>query len=146
MNASLDGEWLLAVHERLRAASLEIVSVLLASNMRCKGFVTLPWEPMLREAFPNGPDRNDVDQLIESLQPFWRWHWCKDVLAMCSDSPRGYPLLPADLAVIGNASGDASVGEDAEPEGGKVDADSDAECDGEIDEEALLGGVEGMFL
>ena len=79
MNASLDGEWLLAVHERLQAASLEIVSrdtsVWLASKTRCKGFITLPWEPMLREAFPNGPDRNDVDQLIESLQPFWRWHW-----------------------------------------------------------------------
>ena len=35
-----------------------------------------------------------MDELIASLQPFWTWRYCEDVLKLCSESPRGYPLLP----------------------------------------------------
>ena len=53
MNSSLDGEWLLAVHQQLYASALTIVSRdynrWLAKQTRCDGHVKVPWEPMLPE-------------------------------------------------------------------------------------------------
>ena len=163
MNASFDCEWLLTVHARLHAASLEVVSrdeyVWLATKCG-KQIIELPWEPAQRETFSNRFDRTAADELVEGLQPFWRWTFCKDVLAACSESPRGYPLLPFGetrvppcapgaakpfVAAIGDMpSGDALVGEDAE--GGEAEADGDADgvalgsevADVEEGEEALL--------
>lgn len=154
----MDGDWLLAVHEHLHTASLQLVSedAYLWLARKVPGLsLALPWEPMQRKAFPNGPERTAVDQLIESLQPFWKWQFCKDALARCSESPRGYPLLPAGEtrvppharwaaapSVSAATSGVAAIGDASVAEGASIGDVSTAVGEGAEDGEAESGDVD----